>query len=168
MCDQTFKNILCEAKHPMLTVRLWRLVGPCPGLLVSEKPWYPAVWRMISLFSFWICRFLLKNCTYFEELCERALWHSYFVIFLKQYVILPNSSVPNYWDLSLWEYKTTTFWPFWEYWRINFALFTSFLTMRFIFFGIYHTFFTKGNESEIAFIDALTTDASSTLLRAGS
>ena len=49
-----------------------------------------------------------------------------------------------------------------------FALIMDFLTMRIVFFGIYHTFYTKGNGSEIALIDVLTTDASWTLLRAGS
>ena len=49
---------------------------------------------------------------------------------------------------------------------MNFALIMNFLTMRFVFFGIYHTFYTEGNRSEIALIDVLTTDASWTLLRA--
>ena len=49
-----------------------------------------------------------------------------------------------------------------------FALIMDFLTMRIVFFGIYHTFYTEGNRSEIALIDVLTTDASWTLLRAGS
>ena len=98
-CDQTFKNISCEAKPPMLTVRLWRQ-GPTPmdpvwASLVSEKPWYPAVWRMISLFSCWICRFY-EIIELWGIVCESSV--SFF--FLKQYVILHNYWVQN-WDQLL-------------------------------------------------------------------
>ena len=77
-------------------MRTWsNSFGLCPGLLVSEKPWYHAVWRMISLFSCWICRFF-EMTVFWVTVCKNSVTLLLCYIFLKQYAILHNYWVQNW------------------------------------------------------------------------
>ena len=163
MCDQTFKNISCQVMKTGSNSFV-----PCLGLLVSEKPWYHAVWRMNSLFSCWIFRFF-EMIVFWGTLCKRSATLLLCYIFLKQYAILHNYWVQNWPQLVVAlvvqeDHILTIFGVL----KNEFCFDHEFSNKEFCIFWYISHFFTEGNGSEIALIDALTTDASSTLLRAGS